>query len=130
VIWSDIGREPKAAILPAGDASVPLNTCYVIKCPHQVDAEAFAAILNSRLSAAWLGALAEPARGGYSRFMGWTIALLPLPRDWSRACQILAPVAQAAVAGNPPDDAELLASVLDAYELSFDDVSALLEWSS
>ena len=130
VVWPDIGKRPTAAILPEGDASVPLNTCYVIKCAHQADAEAFATILNSRLSAAWLGALAEPARGGYSRFMGWTVALLPLPRDWPRACSLLAPIARAAVAGNPAGDAEILSAVLDAYRLRSDDVAALLEWST
>ena len=130
VVWSDIGKAPTAAILPAGDNSVPLNTCYVIKCPDHSDAEALATILNCRLPGAWLGALAEPARGGYSRFMGWTIALLPLPHDWRRARSILAPIARAAVAGNPPDDNELLESVLDAYMLSIDEVFALLQWSS
>lgn len=130
VVWSDIGKRPTAALLPLGDVSVPLNTCYVIKCANEADADTFATILNSRLSAAWLGALAEPARGGYSRFMGWTMALMPLPSDWSRACNLLAPIAQAAVTGNPAGDAEILASVLEAYKLRFDDVAALLEWSS
>lgn len=130
VIWSDIGKEPRAAVLPEGDDSVPLNTCYVVKCQTLIDAEAFTAILNSRLSAAWLAALAEPARGGYSRFMGWTVALFPVPRDWARAAQILAPLTEAAMAGAPPSDPELLAKVLDAYMLSVDDVASLLQWNS
>lgn len=130
VVWSDIGKRPTAAILPGGDVSVPLNTCYVVKCAHRADAEAFATILNSPLSAAWLRVLAEPARGGYSRFMGWTVALLPMPRDWPRACDLLAPIARAAATGNPPGDHNILTAVLDAYGLRFDDVASLLEWSS
>ena len=129
VVWSDIGKKPTAALLSLGDISVPLNTCYVIKCANDADAETFTTILNSPLSAAWLGALAEPARGGYSRFMGWTLALLPLPSNWARARSLLAPIARAGVTGSPAGDAEILASVLEAYQLRFDDVAALVEWS-
>ena len=130
VVWADIGKSPRAAILRAGDNSVPLNTCYVIKCENPDDAGTFAAILNSRLSAAWLSVLAEPARGGYSRFMGWTVALFPLPADWPRARSLLAPIAEAAMAGVTPSDSELIGAVLDAYGISIDDVAPLLEWNS
>ena len=43
------------------------------------------------LVGAWLGILAEPARGGFHRYLGWTLALLPLPRDWPAAVRLLAP---------------------------------------
>ena len=128
VVWSDIGKRPTAAILGAGDSSVPLNTCYVVKCADHTDAETFATLLNSPVSAAWLGALAEPARGGYSRFMGWTVALFPVPRDWPLARRLLAPIARAALGGKHATDDDLLASVLEAYRLRLDDVAALLEW--
>src|SRR6185503_13978444 len=65
VVWADVGREPRACVLPAGDATVALNTCYVARCSDQTDALALAALLNSPMARAWLNAVAEPARGGY-----------------------------------------------------------------
>ena len=44
---------------------MPLNTCYVVRAPNEDDAHALAALLNSRVFGAWLGALAEPARGAW-----------------------------------------------------------------
>jgi hypothetical protein len=128
VIWTDIGKQPRAAVLRAGDRSVPLNTCYVIRCPDLCDAMTLAAIINSQLMSAWLAMIAEPARGGYRRFMGWTMSLLPLPRDWQCAREILAPLARDALEGSPPDDETLLQATLDAYTLDRGDVESLLEW--
>jgi hypothetical protein len=129
VVWSDIGKTPKAVVIPEEDKSVPLNTCYVARCRDRTDAHLLTAILNSRLAASWLALLAEPARGGYLRFMGWTMSLLPLPRDWSKARRILAPVSIEATAGNIPTEDALLEVVLAAYGLSNDDVAPLIEWS-
>jgi hypothetical protein len=131
VVWADLGRTPRAAVVDAGDPLVPLNSCYVALCRDSVDARAFAAILNSPLAEAWLAALAEPARGGYRRFLGWTISLLPLPRDWQRARETLAPIADAAIRGELAAgelrDA-LLTESLAAYELRHDEVAPLLTW--
>ncbi|HEU5175354.1 MAG TPA: N-6 DNA methylase, partial [Gemmatimonadaceae bacterium] len=103
VVWADLARAPRALWLAPGDAAVPLNTCYVLRCVTVADAQAIAALLNSPLAAAWLRSVAEPARGGYRRLFAWTIALLPMPQDWPRARDILAPIAArgaaAAVAG-------------------------------
>jgi hypothetical protein len=129
VIWSDFGREPRAAVLEAGDPTVPLNTCYSVTCPTQADALAFAAILNSDIAAAWLGSIAEPARGRFYRFLGWTIARLPIPIDWPRARRILAPLADAARRGDPPTTSTLHTAVIDAYNVSAVDVAPLLAWS-
>jgi hypothetical protein len=85
VVWADVTRVPRAAVLRAGDPTVPLNTCYALRCRDEVDALTLAALINSPLSAAWLRALAEPARGGYRRLLAWTMALLPVPDDWDRA---------------------------------------------
>jgi hypothetical protein len=93
------------------------------------DALALATILNSRIAAAWLGAIAEPARGGYHRYLGWTIARLPVPSDWSRAVRLLAPVAEAARGGKEPDDDDLDALVLSAYGLNESALLPLLEWT-
>lgn len=121
VVWADFGKRPRALVLPAGDPAVPLNTCYVVRCADDVDAWALAAALNSRLAASWLNALAEPARGGYRRYLAWTVGLFPLPHDWSRAREILA-----AARGQPDDP--LLEAVLAAYRLDRNDVAALLDW--
>ena len=73
VVWSDFGRVPKAALLPAGDPTVALNSCYVLSCEDRQDALAFMVLLNSPLAAAWLNAVAEPARGGWHRYLAWTV---------------------------------------------------------
>ena len=108
---------------------MPLNTCYVVHAPSLEDAHALAALLNSPVAAAWLGALAEPARGGYRRFLGWTCARLPLPRDWARARTRLAPLGAAGAAGRPPDDATLTAAALEAFGIAPAAVAPLLAWA-
>jgi hypothetical protein len=129
VIWPDIGRRPRAVVLPRDDDSVPLNTCYVARCPDMDDAFALAAILNSTIAAAWLSLIAEPARGGYMRFMGWTVSLLPLPKDWDRARRLLSPIGCRAGRGAVPDDDELLKAVLEAYDIRRDEIEPLLAWA-
>ena len=129
VVWSDFGRIPRAAILAAGDPTVPLNSCYVLPCDDPMDALALTALLNSPLAAAWLNAVAEPARGGWHRYLAWTISLLPVPSDWPRARALLAPVAERALVGRAPSDAELLDATCAAYRLRPQDVAPLLAWS-
>jgi hypothetical protein len=129
VVWPDIGRTPRAAVLPPGDPSVPLNSCYAITCPTLADAHTLAALLNSPVGAAWLGAVAEPARGGYHRYLAWTAALLPVPRDWARARAALAPIGARAAAGRPPDVEQLTSAVLDAYGVPRAVLAPLLAWT-
>jgi hypothetical protein len=93
------------------------------------DALAFCALLNSSIAAAWLAVLAEPARGHYHRYLGWTIARLPIPIDWPRARRLLAPIAERARNGDQPAPSELSNAVLCAYELSGADIRPLLEWT-
>jgi len=130
LVWGDVGRAPRAFVLPAGDATVPLNSCYVARCRNLPDALAGAAVLNSPLARAWLNALAEPARGGYRRYLGWTLSLLPVPSDWLRARDMLAPLAAAARDGNPPSDHELLDACLGAYGIGRAAVAPLVAWSA
>jgi hypothetical protein len=92
------------------------------------DALALAAILNSEIAAAWLAAIAEPARGNYHRYLGWTVARLPIPIDWPRARRILAPIAERARCGERPSDIDLNDVVLDAYGISTQTISPLLDW--
>jgi hypothetical protein len=128
VVWADFGRALTAAVLEAGDLAVPLNTCYAVRCVDRRDALTLTAILNSPLASAWLAAIAEPARGGYRRFLGWTLSLLPLPEPWNDAREVLVPMAERALGDDPPADSELLDAVLRAYGLRLPVVSALLDW--
>ena len=128
VVWADMGRTPRAAVIPAGDALVPLNSCYVVACDRVDDAGALTTLLNSPVAAAWLNAIAEPARGSYRRYLGWTVALLPLPRDWDRARSLLAPLAERACVGEEPDEEDLLHAAARAYKLRAADLEPLLAW--
>ena len=128
VVWSDFGRVPRAALLPAGDPTVPLNSCYVVHCANLVDALALTALLNTPIAAAVLNAIAEPARGGWRRYLAWTVGLLPLPRDWARARDILAPLAERALLGNVPSSDELLMAACRAYRVRRADVAPLIAW--
>ncbi len=129
VVWADVARSPRAMVLPPGDDTVALNSCYVLPCATLEDARAFAALLSSPLAAAWLNALAEPARGGYRRYLAWTVALLPVPDDWPRARTLLAGCLTSegdAAAGDP----RLLSAVLRAYRLRHVDLAPLLAWNA
>ena len=132
VIWADLGRSPRALVVPAGDSVVPLNSCYALLCREHDDALALAAVLNSPVAEAWLAALAEPARGGYRRFLGWTMALLPVPRDWERARRLVAPLALDTIASNEPAASRdvLLEAVLEAFHLRHRELAPLLTWFS
>ena len=81
---------------------MPLNTCYVLPTRDLVDALALSALLNSPVADAWVGAIAEPARGGYRRHFAWTMARLPVPDDWARARDVLAPLGARACGGIRP----------------------------
>jgi hypothetical protein len=128
VVWADVSRGPRACVLPAGSPLVPLNTCYVLRCRDDTDAAAVVALLNSPLMACWLDAIAEPARGGFRRYMAWTVARMPVPRDWARAREILAPIGARAVRGDTPAEPELLDVACQAFGMSTRGVRPLLEW--
>ena len=131
MVWADLGRTPRAAIIAAGDDTVALNSCYVVRCRTERDALALATLLNSPLAAAWLNVLAEPARGGYRRYLGWTMSLLPVPADWNRACELLAPIGLSAVnATHRPSTHELLEASLAAYDVSHREVAPLIAWTA
>jgi hypothetical protein len=129
VVWADFGRSPQAAVLDAGDRTVPLNTCYIARAATMDDALALTTLLNSPIIAAWLAVLAEPARGGWKRYLGWTLSLLPLPRDWGAARDRLAPIAAAARRGDVLDAHALWPIVAESYGIEPTDLRPLLEWS-
>jgi hypothetical protein len=89
---------------------------------------ALAALLNSPVADAWIAAIAEPARGGYRRHFAWTMARLPVPDDWARARDILAPLGGRGLRGDPPGRTELLTAVLDAFRMRHRTVAPLIEW--
>jgi hypothetical protein len=128
VIWADFGLVPRAMAVEPGDKIVPLNSCYVAECERLDDARALAALLNSPLAAAWLNVIAEPARGGYHRYLGWTMSLFPLPTEWDRARSELAPLCQRAMSGDVPTYADLLEAAVAAYGLSLEQLEPLLSW--
>ncbi len=130
VVWADFGISPRAMVVEPGNSIVPLNTCYAVSCDTLADAHGLAALLNSSLVSAWLNVVAEPARGGYRRYLGWTMSLLPLPSEWGWARERLAPLGARAMSGDVPSDGELLAGALDAYRLSPADIKPLLSWTS
>ena len=107
---------------------MPLNSCYVLRCRDLTDAYAFSAWLNSPLAAAWLGAIAEPARGGYRRFLAWTVARLPIPRDWARGRELLAPLGERASRGERVTPSELFEAAVRAFRLRQSHVVQLLTW--
>jgi hypothetical protein len=128
VVWPDLGRSPRAVVLAAGDPAVALNSCYIARAPTLIDAHALAALLNGPLATAWLNTIAEPARGGFRRYLGWTMALLPIPHDWERGRKILAAIGARGCAGEALSAAELLAAALEAYDLAESDAEPLLTW--
>ncbi len=128
VVWADIGRSLQALVLPAGDRTVPLNTCYVLPVRDMDDAFTLAALFNSPLADAWLGAVCEPARGGYRRHFAWAMARLPVPDDWVRARAILAPLGARGMQGDAVGRAELLDGALAAYRIRRARMTPLLEW--
>jgi hypothetical protein len=129
VVWGDLGREPRASVLLPGDPRVPLNSCYVVRCRDTRDAFALAALLNGPLARAWLDAIAEPARGGYRRYLGWTMSLLPVPSDWERARDLLAPLGEAGAGGRPPAEQDLFDAALLAYGADRQAMAALVAWT-
>ncbi|HEX9130121.1 MAG TPA: N-6 DNA methylase [Gemmatimonadaceae bacterium] len=129
IIWADFGLTPRATVVGAREPFVALNSCYVVSCETIHDAHALATLLNSSLAAAWLNSIAEPARGGYRRYLGWTLSLLPIPVDWNRARSLLSPLGERAMHGDVPADDEILGAVLGAYQLCLADVQPLLSWT-
>jgi hypothetical protein len=86
VAWRDIAPAPGAVVVPpqapflGGLAPIiSLNTVYQVSAASEEDAYLVAAVLNSTVARAYLKAIAERAAGGYFRYLGWTVALLPFP---------------------------------------------------
>ena len=129
LVWADIGKQLRTRVLAAGDPTVPLNSCYVMRTPALEDALALHTLLESPLVAAWLNAIAEPARGGFRRFLGWTVAVLPLPPDWINARTALADISRYTASGNTLSTDDHISATADAYGVSVASMQPLLDWN-
>lgn len=136
VVWRDIAPEPGAVVVaprvPFLGDSVPvvsLNTVYQIAAASAEDAHLVAAVLNSTVARAYLRAIAERASGGYFRFLGWTVALLPFPErpDAAAASRCVEIARTAHDAGGLDSDgyAALNDAVARLYGLGSRDLDAL-----
>lgn len=128
LVWADIGRQLRLRLLPPHDPTVPLNTCYVLRLATLDDAYAALALLSSGVAAAWLDVLAEPARGGFRRYLGWTVGALPVPQAWPRVVADLAPLGKRLHAGEHLPAPLLNTAVARAYGLSLTVITPLLAW--
>lgn len=128
LVWADIGRQLRLRLLPPHDPTVPLNTCYVLRLATLDDAYAALALLSSDVAAAWLDVLAEPARGGFRRYLGWTVGALPVPQAWPRVVADLAPLGKRLHAGEHLPAPLLNTAVARAYGLSLTVITPLLAW--
>jgi hypothetical protein len=129
VVWADIGRRLDPRILDPGDPTVPLNSCYVLRTASLDDAWAVSALLASPVASAWFAVLAEPARGGFRRYMGWTVATLPIPAEWNRMRAPLAALGRTRHT-SPLSADEYLERIAEAYGLSARLLRPLASWSS
>lgn len=128
VVWADFGQQLRSCVLEAGDPTVPLNTCYVLRMPTLDDAYAMHAWLSAPVCDAWMHIIAEPARGGWRRFLGWTIASLPVPRHWPRARTLLAPIGRRIGTDHAPSPDEHHHAAADAIGLPRKQLAPLLQW--
>lgn len=128
LVWADLGRTLRTRILAPGDPTVPLNTCYVLRTASLLDAQALNTLLTSPIAAAWLDVIAEPARGGWRRFLGWTVAALPVPANWERARILLSgykPRSERIDDATAHEHSEIVAH---AYEIPLQQLVPLLNW--
>ncbi|MGV3710354.1 MAG: Eco57I restriction-modification methylase domain-containing protein [Gemmatimonas sp.] len=128
LVWADLGKQLRTTVLSPGDPTVPLNTCYVLRTNSLVDAHALNTLLTSPVAAAFLDAIAEPARGGYRRFLGWTVASLPVPANWETARVALSAFHKRLSLKQPPTAEEHLAIVAAAYGIPAASLLPLIHW--
>ncbi len=141
VAWRDIAPTMQAAVVPGRvdflrrpAPVISLNTVYQITAASDEDAHLLAAVLNSTAARAYLKAIAERAAGGYFRFLGWTVALLPFPTHPDAAvltdCLRLSDAAHAAGGMTAEEKATLDERVAWLYGLSVNDLNALQEFDA
>jgi len=141
VMWRDLGMRPAAVYAPdpvrcadgVERALVPLNTVYFIVASDHAAGYFLAALLDSLPVSIYLRAIAERAKDARFRFLGWTVAALPLPRQWkerpeSREIEELSRHAHADAWLDDAGQTRLNQLAADLYGLSPAQTGALLEW--
>ena len=128
LVWADLGRTLRTTVLQPGDPTVPLNTCYVLRAASLTDAYALNTLLTSPIAAAWLDTIAEPARGGWRRFLGWTVAALPVPENWAASRVSLANFCRTQRNGGATSPEDHTAIVAAAYGIPLQSLLPLLHW--
>lgn len=128
VVWADTAPRIDAAVTAIPDNALSPKGYYVLGCRDRSEALTLAALLNSDLASAWLRLVAEPTLDGRYRYPPWTIALLPIPRDWATACRTLPKIAERAISG-AVSSRVLLDAVLRAYGVRLGEVAPLLTWA-
>ena len=130
VVWADMGRAPRALLLPAGDPTVPLNSCYVVPCddattrsrsprcstPHSPLRGCTCS--PSRRAAATIATSAGRWRSSRCRAIGAARA----------RCSRRSPSVRSS--GEPPTACELLDVTTRAYRLRAADVAPLVAWAA
>jgi len=119
LLWADLARALAAAV-PKPDV-VPLNTVYGIATRTAREADALAALFNSRWFTALARLRADPARGGFRRFNAGVVRGLPIPPKDAPAWDTLAALG----ADHRTDDR----AVADALHLDTTDCRALAHLS-
>jgi hypothetical protein len=141
VAWRDIARQPEAAVIPRRvpflDGSAPiisLNTVYQFAAASGEDAHLLAVVLNSTVARTYLRAIAERASGGYFRFLGWTVALLPYPeRPDAAVAERCVEIGRRAHEAGTLDTAGAMAlddAVAELYRLTAPELDALRDFDS
>jgi hypothetical protein len=114
---------------------IPLNTVYFIATASLRESLLLSAYLNSLPLRVFARAIAERAKDAHFRFFAWTIAVLPLPRDWrsNRIAERLLALATAAHENHcmqPAARRELDRLVASSYGLDDNDVDHLASFDS
>ena len=127
VVWSDLAPRLEVACLIGSTEVqfVPLNTCYVVRCPSPERALALCAWLNSTYIRAVARATADPANGGFARFNARAVGGVPLPPSALEDARLVV-LARRGAAGELVQQA-LDAIVGDWLELSTQDRRILAE---
>jgi hypothetical protein len=118
VVWPDISKRPRAAVLDATQQhnALPMNSCYISAAPNRETALAIAAVLNSTWTAVLTSVMADEARGGYRRVNARAMAGIPIPGG--DALLALANLSLQIHNGKPLDQDELDDAVASALHLS------------
>ncbi|MCU0633373.1 MAG: N-6 DNA methylase [Gemmatimonadaceae bacterium] len=114
IAWADIGRQLAARHLPIGTRDVPMNSCYVVMPHSDEQARVLLALLSAPIASCVLALVAEPARGGYRRFFGHTVAQLPIPSPAALATHHHRLLALALALDNSTPPSAPLGELLDA----------------